>query len=96
MSVLSELKEKQEVEIIRHIAALQNEIESAAKNYDPSKITKYAIDLATLFHKFYDACSVKNAITEEIKHSRFILCVCVKQILKNILIMLKIDCPEKM
>lgn len=96
MSVLSELKEKQEVEIIRHIAALQNEIESAAKNYDPSKITKYAIDLATLFHKFYDACSVKNVITEEIKHSRFILCVCVKQILKNILIMLKIDCPEKM
>jgi arginyl-tRNA synthetase len=96
MEVLSELKEKQEVEIIRHIAALQNEIESAAKNYDPSKITKYAIDLATLFHKFYDACSVKNANTEEIKHSRFILCVCVKQILKNILIMLKIDCPEKM
>ena len=28
----------------------------SAKNYDPAKITRYCIDLATLFHKFYNAC----------------------------------------
>ena len=68
----------------------------AAKNYDPAKITKYSIELATLFHRFYDGCSVKNAETDELRAARYALCCVVKQTLKNALTILKIDCPEKM
>ena len=71
-------------------------MDSAAKTYDPSKITKYAVELATLFHKFYDACSVKNAETEELKKARLVLCRAVLQALRNTLSILKIDKPEKM
>lgn len=85
-----------EIELIRHIASLPNEVNLAAKNYDPAKITKYAIDLATLFHKFYDACSVKNAETTELMKARTMLCLAVKQTLRNVLEMLKIECPDKM
>ena len=46
-----------ELALIRHIAALPNCINEAAKDYNPSKITKYLCDLAQLFHKFYDNCN---------------------------------------
>lgn len=54
------LDKPQETELIRHLASLPGEIDNAAKTYDPSRITKYSVELATLFHKFYDACSVKT------------------------------------
>lgn len=90
------LSDQHEVELIRHIASLPGEIDSAAKTYDPSKITKYAVGLASLFHKFYDSCSVKNAETPELKKARYILCRAVLQALRNSLAILKIDRPEKM
>ncbi len=94
--MLDKLNTPQEIELIRHLASLPNEVDSAAKHYDPAKITKFAIELATKFHKFYDSCSVKNAETDELKYARVALCVAVRQTLRNILAMLKIDCPEKM
>lgn len=93
---LSLLSDPHEIELIRHIASLPGEIALAAKQYDPSKLTKYAVDLATLFHRFYDGCSVKNAETKELMNARILLASAVKQVLKNVLTILKIDCPEKM
>jgi len=93
---LSVLTDSREIELIRHIASLPKEIDLAAKTYDPAKITKYAVDLATLFHRFYDACSVKNAETEELKNARLLLCVAVRQTLRNVLTILNIEAPEKM
>ncbi len=90
------LDKPQEIELIRQLAALPNEIDSAAKAYDPAKITKYSVELATLFHKFYDACSVKNAETPELKKARLVLCKAVLQALRNSLTIMKITCPEKM
>ena len=34
------------------------ELIKSAKNYDPTKITRYIINLATLFHKFYSSCKI--------------------------------------
>ena len=90
------LDNPREIELIRHLASLPREIDMAAKSYDPSKITKYSIDLATLFHRFYDACSVKNAENEQIRDARILLCVAVRQTLRNALEILNIDRPEKM
>jgi len=58
-------------------------------------MTKYATELATLFHKFYDACTVKHA-EPELQQARLLLCQAAKQALRNTLRILKIDCPEKM
>ncbi len=90
------LDKSQEIELIRQLAALPNEIDNAARAYDPAKITKYSVELATLFHKFYDACSVKNAENDNIKKARLVLCKAVLQALRNSLTIMKIDCPEKM
>ena len=90
------LDNPREIELIRHLASLPKEIDLAAKSYDPAKITKYAIDLATLFHRFYDACSVKNAETPELRDARVLLCIAVRQTLRNVLTLLNIEQPEKM
>ncbi len=89
------LKADEERELIRHLAALTGEIIVSARNYDPAKITRYAVDLATLFHKFYNACRV-NCDDEKLMQARLYLCICVKDTIKNILEMLHITVPESM
>ena len=52
---LDMLNSEEERELIRHLSSLTDEIVAAAKAYDPAKITHFVIELATLFHKFYNA-----------------------------------------
>lgn len=92
---LEALKAPEERELIRHLAGLTNEIINSAKLYDPAKITRYVVDLATLFHKFYNACRVQ-CDDEALMQARLYLCVCVKDTIKNILEMLRITVPESM
>ncbi len=89
------LNAPEEKELIKHLASLTDEIINSAKNYDPAKITRYAVDLATLFHKFYNACRV-NCEDEALMQARLSLCMCVKNVLKNILTMFRINVPESM
>ncbi len=85
----------EEIELIRHLASLTDEIVNSAKNYDPAKITRYCIDLATLFHKFYNACRV--AVDDEaLMQARLYLCTCVMNVITNILTMFSISTPESM
>ena len=85
----------EEKELINHIASFSQEIVSAAKEYDPTKITRYVTQTATLFHKFYNACRVKVE-DESLMQARLSLCLAVKTVIKNILDMFNIECPEHM
>ncbi len=89
------LSTDEEIDLIRLLAAFPNEIDAAAKHYDPARITKYSVDLATMFHKFYSACRVKGE-AEDIMRARLALCKAVKTAIKNCTEILKVDCPEKM
>ena len=89
------LKETEERELIRHLAGYTDEIIAAAKSYDPARITRYAVDLATLFHKFYNSCRV-NCDDEALMQARLSLCLAVKTVLSNILTMFNITVPESM
>ncbi|MDO5602073.1 MAG: arginine--tRNA ligase [Oscillospiraceae bacterium] len=84
-----------ERELIRQIARLPGEIAGAAQHYDPARVTRYAIDLATLFHKFYNACRVKGE-EESLLQARLALCMATRNVLRNVLDMLKITAPESM
>lgn len=92
---LDKLIEADEIELIRHLSILPNEIIESAKSYDPARITRYSIDLATLFHKFYNSCRVKGD-DNELMYSRLALCNAVKTVIKNVLTLLKIDAPTSM
>lgn len=85
----------EERELIRHLASLTGEIINSAKNYDPARITRYCVELATLFHKFYGACRISTE-DEALTAARLYLCDCVKSTLSNMLTMLSITVPEQM
>lgn len=89
------LNSPEETELIRHLSSLTDEVITAAKTYDPARITHFVIELATLFHKFYNAQRV-IADDEGLMQARLYLCVAVKGTIKNILTMLKISAPESM
>jgi len=89
------LADEAEKDLIRYISTLTSVTESAAKTLDPSKMTKYAIELATLFHKFYNACRV-DVEDKQLTLARLYLCKCTKDVLANVLSLLKVDAPEKM
>ena len=84
-----------ELELIRHLSAYTSEIIEAAKDYDPARITRYVITLATLFHKFYDACRVKGD-NPHLTNARLTLCIATSTVICNVLNMFKTSTPEPM
>lgn len=94
-SELALLTSPEETELILHLASYTDEIIAAATAYDPAKITHYVIELATKFHKFYNACRVKGE-EEALLQARLNLCNATKIVISNVLSMLKITAPESM
>lgn len=91
----AKLTAPEEIELINKLASLEDEVVSATKEYDPSKITRYVYDTAALFHKFYNSCKVK-CDDESLMQARLELCLAVRTVIANILTMFKIDAPESM
>lgn len=89
------LTQSEEHELIRHISELEDTIIDSVRAMDPSRITKYAVDIATLFHKFYNSCRV-NCEDKELMNARILLIKSVKTVIANLLSMLKITCPDSM
>ncbi|WAM31057.1 arginine--tRNA ligase [Caldicellulosiruptor naganoensis] len=89
------LQQEEELELLKKLLELPEEIEIAARNLDVSRVTKYLLDLASIFHAFYNACRVKNE-NEELMHTRLSLVECVRIVTKNVLTLLGVDAPEKM
>ena len=92
---LEKLNSAEERELTVHLASFTDELIASAKAYDPAKITHYVQDLATKFHKFYNACRVK-CDDEALMQSRITLCKDTAITIKNVLNILKIDAPEMM
>ncbi len=55
------LTEPSEMDLIRMLAAFPQEIVMAAEKYDPSRINRFVIDLASAFHRFYGSCRIQGA-----------------------------------
>ncbi len=85
----------EEIELIRHMAIYPSEILESARTYDPARITRYVIELANKFHKFYNACRVKGE-AEDVMQARLALCLATRTVIRNVLTMLKINVPETM
>ena len=81
--------------LIRQLGQLPATIIDSARRYDPAAITKYLVDLANLFHKFYTTCSCR-CDDEHLMQARLNLCLAVKTVLANALGMLQVSCPDSM
>ncbi len=89
------LSAEEEKELIDKLAAYPEELAAAAEHYDPSRLTRYAVELASAFHSFYNACHI-NGVEKELMQARLALAVCVKTVLYSDLSLLGVEAPEKM
>ena len=68
----SVLTDPAEQALIRLLAAFPAEIAAAAEKYDPARITRYCIDVASAYHRFYNACRIMG--TEGAVHHAICFC----------------------
>lgn len=89
------LCEEQEIDLMKLLARFPEEIRAAAISREPSRMTRYVMELAAGFHTFYGACRVKTE-DKDLMDARLVLVNAVKTVLKNALTLLSIEAPEHM
>lgn len=89
------LKEESELNLLKKLGDLPDEIRMSAESLEPARITRYIMELATDFHSFYNSCRVKNE-DAELMAARLKLVDSVRIVMKGILGMLKITAPDRM
>ncbi len=92
---LTLLTHEDERQLIKAIAQLPDEILMAARDRDPSKLNKFGVQLAGRYHRFYDACRIKDA-EPALRDARLALCRAAQQTIKNVLSIIGVEAPERM
>lgn len=89
------LKEDGEVELMKKIISFEEEIEKAAELSAPQRIAKYAYDLASVFHSFYNHSRIVG-VSEELGNARLALAATAARVIRLALGILGVSAPEKM
>ena len=89
------LREPQELDLLKQLAAFPEEILMAARDYDPSRVNRYAIELAARFHRFYNACRIRGA-EEDVMGARLALSEATRSVIRTALTVIGVSAPEKM
>ena len=92
---LSVLTADEEKALIKQLAQYPAVVYLAARDYDPSFINRYLVELAAAFHKFYNACRIKGE-AENVLLSRLKLADTARAVLKNGMTLIGCSAPEKM
>ncbi|WIF94280.1 arginine--tRNA ligase [Caminicella sporogenes] len=89
------LQEKETMDLVRILNKFPEVVEDAARKYEPSVVTRYVIDVAQAFNKFYHDTQIL-VDDEELQKARLALVAAVKQTIKNGLKLIGVAAPEKM
>ncbi len=89
------LTAKEEIELVKLLAVASNMLKQAANENEPSVITRYIIDVASAFSKYYNECQI-IVEDEALRNARLALVKATGYVLKNGLNMLGIEAPDKM
>ena len=92
---LSVLTADEEKALIKQLAQYPAVVYLAARDYDPSFINRYLVELAAAFHKFYNACRIKGE-AENVLLARLKLADTARAVLKNGMTLIGCSAPEKM
>ena len=92
---LSLLSSKEERDLIREVAKMPEEIRVAAANRDPSVLNRYAVSVASAFHKFYGVSRIRDA-EPDIRDARVFLIKCTADVIRNTLAGFGVTAPTQM
>ena len=63
------------------LSQYEERVRVALRDYEPSVITRYSLDVATAFNRFYHECSIFNAEDAGVKATRIALTEATKHVL---------------
>ena len=89
------LTQESELELLRKLAELPEEVRLAARDYDPSRINRYVVELAAAFHRFYNSCRIKGE-EEPLLLARLKLADTTRAVIRQALGIVGITAPEHM
>jgi arginyl-tRNA synthetase len=92
---LSLMRSEPELEVLRAIADVPEQVAAAAGFRAPHRLTHAAQDLAARFHRFYTECPVLSD-DPGLTQARLWLCRGAKQAIANLLDLLGVSAPESM
>jgi arginyl-tRNA synthetase len=92
---LTLLREEAEIDLMKKLAEFPEEVTKAAMTIEPTRITRYVLDVASLFHTFYNSCRVMID-DESLMMARIALIEATRIVIKNVLDLLSISAPERM
>lgn len=84
-----------EIDIVKHLSKFEEVLLNTTEKYEPSFLTRYTVELAKLFNKFYANCPI-NTVEDELKYQRLYLTYSVNKCLKLSLSLLGIEAPVRM
>ena len=89
------LSQPEEKTLLKALSELPEEIRLAARDYDPSRINRYLVELAGSFHRFYNTCRcmVDDAA---LRDARLKLADTTRAVIADGLRLLGVTAPEKM
>lgn len=90
------LKTEQEATLVKALAIFGSVMKRVGEEYEPSILARYVIEVASLFSRFYNECSVANCEDKQLQQARCILVYATGIVLKKGLQLLGIECPDKM
>ncbi len=91
----SVLSHPTETALVRTMAAFPDELAAAVGELQPSRMARYAYDLAAQFHRFYTECRVVSE-DKAMTSARLALVDAVRITLSNLLPLMGISAPERM
>ena len=89
------LKEPEEIQLLKHLTAFPDTVESCAVTFEPHRLAEYLHEVAGHYHKFYHACRVIGE-DKDLTAARIALCLATKTVLANGFSIIGITAPEKM
>ncbi|ACA55304.1 arginine--tRNA ligase [Clostridium botulinum] len=92
----SKLSSKEEFELAKLLGGFNDAIMNAIDKLEPAMVTRYVIEVAKAFNKFYNAHGILNAEDNDVKLARVKLVEATCQVIKNALNLLGIDVVEEM
>ena len=77
------VSEPQEKELLKTLSRFGECVVDAIRDYEPSEITRYILDVATAFNRFYHDCPILSAEDESVRKLRLALTAATRTVLGN-------------
>lgn len=90
------INSEDEIKLLKTLSRFPEEVMNSSESFEPHKIITYLNEVAENFHRFYHNSRVLDPENKDLSIVRLMICLAVKQVLKNGFNIIGISAPERM